>query len=136
MDIPHLVYSLVKQKWGETMIFTKELDDCIEINSIYGCKIRELIHPQSDPINISYSLAHGRIAPGESGELHHLKKSNEVYFILKGEGRIRVGDKLTTITEGTTMFVPRDEKQLTNIGDQNLEFHYLVEPFGRMNSWE
>ena len=119
------------------MIFTKELDDCMEINSIYGCKIRELIHPHSDPVDISYSLAHGRIAPGESGELHHLAKSNEVYFVLKGEGRIQIGEKLTTVKEGMSIFVPKGEnQQLTNVGTEDLEFLCIVEPYWRMNSWE
>ncbi len=119
------------------MIFTKKLDESIELDSIFGCKIKELIHPQTDSVETSYSLAHGRIASGESGELHHLDKSNEVYFILRGEGRIRVGQELTTIVEGMTIFVPKGEKQqLTNIGEEDLEFLCIVEPYWRMNSWE
>ena len=119
------------------MIFTKHLDESIELDSIFGCKIKELIHPQSDPVETSYSLAYGRIPPGQSGELHHLENSNEVYFILRGEGRIRVGQELTTIAEGMSIFVPKGEKQqLTNIGEQDLDFLCIVEPFWRMNSWE
>ena len=46
--------------------------------------LRELLHPARASVRIGYSLAHGKLAPGETSKRHRLA-SSEVYYFLEAE---------------------------------------------------
>ena len=93
--------------------------------------LKELLHPAKEPIGIGYSLAHAVVAPGVK-TLPHRLKSAEVYFIIEGRGRMRVGEEQAEIEAGQAVFIPPGEIQsIENVGPGDLAFLCIVEPAWR-----
>ena len=93
--------------------------------------LREILHPAKDQVKLSYSLASGTLGPGLRSKWHVLA-SSEVYYFLAGEGRFSIGDEVTSVETGTTVYVPPGGRQsLENTGSVNIEFLCLVEPAWR-----
>jgi mannose-6-phosphate isomerase-like protein (cupin superfamily) len=96
-----------------------------------GSFLRELLHPAKDPAAIGYSLAHASVPPGER-TLPHLLKSGEVYVILEGTGRMRVGAEQAEVGPGQAVYVPPGEVQsIENTGAAGLAFLCIVDPAWR-----
>ncbi len=63
------------------------------------------------------------IAPGESFVLHEHQTLEEVFYILKGKGEMRVGDEMTEVSAGMAILVPpKHMHTMKNTGDEVLEF--------------
>jgi len=91
-------------------------------------RLREILHPDKHPLRLGYSLARGTLAPGLRSKWHVLEAS-EVYYFLAGEGRLTVGEEVTRVEAGTTVYVPPGGRQsLENTGNQTIEFLCLVDP--------
>ncbi len=59
-----------------------------------------------------------RIGPGEASTRHRHVDQEELYVVLEGTGRIRVGDDLLTLATGTALLVePASVRQPFNDGD-------------------
>lgn len=110
-------------------IFAKHLNDCEEFSANDGCRLRELLHPKNDSIELPYSFSVATVDPGKSTYRHYLKQS-EVYFILKGHGRLHVEDSSREVYEGDAALVPPEKEQwLENIDNNSpLEFIAIVSP--------
>lgn len=94
-------------------------------------KLREILHPAKYPLDLGYSLAHGRLSPGQRSKQHVLR-SSEVYYFISGQGRFTIDDQITSIEAGTTVYVPSGGKQyLENTGTMDIEFLCLVDPAWR-----
>lgn len=63
-------------------MLVQKLDACAEFIAGDGTRLRELLHPDKQPIALRYSLAHA-VLPVEISQPHSLKTS-EVYYILSG----------------------------------------------------
>lgn len=93
--------------------------------------LREIFHPAKQPLALKYSLAHGRLQPGQRSKRHVLT-SSEVYYFLSGLGRFMVGGQIVQIEAGTTVYVsPGEEQSLENVGSTDIEFLCLVDPAWR-----
>jgi len=91
--------------------------------------LKEVLHPQKDGIEISYSLAHARLRPHTASQPHKLT-SSELYIILQGTGRMHIDDETQTIQAGSLVFIPPNALQfIENIGDNDLSFFCVVEPY-------
>ncbi len=109
-------------------IYTKHLNQCKEIIANDGCRLKELLHPKNDPLDLPYSFSVATVEPGKSTYRHTLRQS-EVYFILEGHGRLHVGSETTDLVKGATALVPaRQEQWLENTGETELEFIVIVSP--------
>jgi len=64
-------------------------------------KLQELYN--SENISLSYSVI------TDSSKPHKHKKMEEIYFIVKGEANLKVGDKIYPIKTGDTFSIPKDE---------------------------
>lgn len=53
------------------------------------------------------SVATGLLRPRQKALPHFHAMSEEIYFILQGGGRVRVGDSFEDIREGEAVFVPK-----------------------------
>ena len=110
-------------------MFIKSLKDCEEFTAGDGCRLRELLHPDKADLKLHYSLAHAKVSPGQTTDQHKLKGASEVYYIIKGEGKMRIGGETRDVKEGDAVYIPPDAVQsITNTGRENLEFICLVDP--------
>jgi mannose-6-phosphate isomerase-like protein (cupin superfamily) len=70
-----------------------------------GSEIRELMHPDLHG-NTAQSLAEATIAPGAATRLHRHHRSEEIYFILTGDGHMTLGQEHFPVTAGDTVCIP------------------------------
>ena len=73
----------------------------------------------------AYCLLDVGLAPGMKVPRHRHTREDEVYYVLKGELEVIVGDEVFILKAGDTLMAPRDiPHQLRNSG--NVENHYLL----------
>ncbi len=90
--------------------------------------LRELLHPAKASVQLGYSLAYGRLAPGAQSTPHRLS-SSEVYYFLGGKGRVTIEDQQAEVEKGAVVYVPPGATQfVNNLGENDLEFLCLVDP--------
>ncbi|KPK64162.1 mannose-6-phosphate isomerase [candidate division WOR_3 bacterium SM23_42] len=106
----------------------KKLCDCPHITAGDGSLLREILHPAKQPFDIHYSLAWAAIEPNEKSFPHKLEYS-EVYYILKGQGKMHINNEETSVNKDDTVYVPPHATQfLHNVGTVDLEFLCIVDP--------
>jgi mannose-6-phosphate isomerase-like protein (cupin superfamily) len=109
----------------------RTLAECQEFLAGDHTVLRELLHPARQAVQLGYSLAHGKVAPGRRSKAHALA-SSEVYYFLAGEGRFTVDDQTRPIEAGALIYVPPGATQwLENTGVTDVEFLCLVDPAWR-----
>lgn len=110
----------------------RKLEECEELIAGDGTRLRELFHPKrAYSFGGRYSLAHACVSPGDATKPHYLK-SNEVYFILAGEGEMHIGDESATVKVGDIIEIPAGQSQwIDNIGNAELVFLCIVDPAWR-----
>ncbi|HMC11068.1 MAG TPA: cupin domain-containing protein, partial [Pirellulaceae bacterium] len=64
-----------------------------------GSEIRELLAHRNSGIR-KQSLAEARLSPGASTTPHHHPLTEEIYYILEGAGRMRIGDETRPVGPG------------------------------------
>jgi len=112
-------------------MFKKDLSDGSRFIALDGTDICELLHPdrENEDLFMGYSLAHAQLRPGEASKPHRLKTSSEVYFILKGRGRMKIDDESADVEPGTVIYIPPGSRQnIENMGDGPLTFLCIVRP--------
>jgi len=109
----------------------KRLKDCREITAGDRTRLRELLHPARDAAAIRYSLAVAWLAPGKRSRAHRLKTA-EVYYLVRGEGVMHIGDEAAKVEAGDAVYIPPDSVQwLENTGQDEIEFICVVDPAWR-----
>lgn len=112
-------------------MLVKHLKDCKEIVAGDTARLRELLHPERDPVACRYSLALARLEPGRKSLPHSLEQT-EVYCIVRGEGVMHVGDETARVGAGDTVYIPAGATQwLENDGEEPTEFLCIVDPAWR-----
>ena len=93
-----------------------------------GSTIRELMHPDTHG-NRNQSLAEAIVPAGAKTELHLHKNSEEIYFILAGEGEMTLGDHKFHVTAGDTICIaPNIPHQIFNFAQSELKFLCACSP--------
>ena len=67
--------------------------------------IWELYHPQYSPVK-DVSVAEALVEPGRDTELHRHRRSQEIYYILEGEGEMRLGDETFKVKRYDAILIP------------------------------
>jgi mannose-6-phosphate isomerase-like protein (cupin superfamily) len=67
----------------------QKLFNCPEFIAGDSKILRELLHPDKQPIDLRYSLAHATLNVGDTSQPHSLTTS-EVYYILSGQGEMHI----------------------------------------------
>lgn len=94
-------------------------------------QLRELLHPDKQPINLRYSLAHAVVPPGQVS-LEHSLTTSEVYYILSGRGEMHIDDEIQTVGPGDAIYIPPNARQfIHNVGAEALVFICIVDPAWR-----
>jgi mannose-6-phosphate isomerase-like protein (cupin superfamily) len=76
------------------------------INTPHGSEIRPLIDRTTSSIE-RCSLAEEVLPAGKSVSRHYHLETEEVYYILHGEGRMSVGNEVKEVAAGDAIFIPR-----------------------------
>ena len=72
-----------------------------------GSLIRELMHPAVHG-NKNQSLAEAIVAPGQTTTLHRHRQSEEIYYILRGQGLMTLGDEKFAVQTNDTICIAAD----------------------------
>lgn len=107
----------------------RKLKSCPEITAGDGTRLRELLHPGCDyDFSGRYSLARAVLPPRASSFKHRLK-TDEVYYILSGRGRMYIDDESAAVEAGDAIDIPPGSIQwIENTSDIELAFLCIVDP--------
>ena len=93
-----------------------------------GSAIRELMHPDTQG-NSKQSLAEAVVPPGIKTALHLHQQSEEIYFIVAGEGTMTLGENSFNVTVGDTICIaPNTPHQIFNFTQTDLKFLCACSP--------
>ncbi|MEO0457230.1 MAG: cupin domain-containing protein [Cyanobacteria bacterium P01_A01_bin.114] len=106
----------------------RKLMDCEEFVAGDGTLLRELLHPDKQPIELRYSLAHAAVPVGKTSTPHSLTTS-EVYYLLSGQGEMSIDGEKQRVEPGDAVYIPPNAVQfIRNCGEVPLVFICLVDP--------
>ncbi|VAW99903.1 Mannose-6-phosphate isomerase [hydrothermal vent metagenome] len=95
-------------------------DDIEAYETKDGSLIRELIHPSLHH-NQQQSLAEAIVQPGQTTALHKHHKTEEIYFIREGHGRMTLGHEKFSVKSGDSIVIVAGTTHcIENDGDQDL----------------
>lgn len=87
-----------------------------------GSEIRELLAHRNSCIR-NQSLAEARLPVGATTTPHHHPKTEEIYYILQGQGRMHIDAEATLVGPGDAIAIPPGTThKIKNIGDETLVF--------------
>ena len=82
-----------------------------------GSTIRELMHAANQ------TLAEAALAPGQQTQRHYHAASEELYYLVDGEGELEIDGERTSVTVGDAILIaPGAWHQITATGDAELRF--------------
>ena len=85
-------------------------------------EIREILAPRNSSIK-KQSLAEARVLPGQSTEEHIHPGTEEIYYVLRGRGRIRIDGEERDIRPGDGIAIlPGRRHKVWNTGKTDLVF--------------
>ena len=87
-----------------------------------GSEIRELLAYRNSCIR-NQTLADARLPVSAATAPHHHVKTEEIYYILQGQGLMRVGEETREVGVGDAIAIPPGAvHQITNSGSETLNF--------------
>jgi mannose-6-phosphate isomerase-like protein (cupin superfamily) len=93
-----------------------------------GSLIRELIRPEAQGSR-KLSVAEATLAPGQITQRHRHRQSEEVYYVLSGEGIVEIAARKTEVQAGDVLLIPAGaEHCATNTGPQPLRLLCACSP--------
>jgi len=96
-------------------------DQMVSYETKDGSLIRELCHPARDG-NRRQSVAEATIPEGAGTRLHRHRVSEEIYDVVRGEGRMTLGDAVFPVAAGDTVWIPPETLHcLENTGGEALK---------------
>jgi mannose-6-phosphate isomerase-like protein (cupin superfamily) len=99
----------------------KNLNDQSPFITKDGSEIRELLAHRNSAIR-NQSLAEARVLPGNATQEHYHLRTEEIYYITSGEGKIRIDGEVREVRAGDAIAIPPGQKhKLWNTGDQVLK---------------
>jgi mannose-6-phosphate isomerase-like protein (cupin superfamily) len=106
----------------------KNLDEVPAFETKDGSEIRELLAYRNSSIRLQ-SLAEARLKPGQSTEEHYHAKTEEIYYITHGSGRMRIDREVREVREGDAIAIPPGKKhKLWNTGAEPLRLLCCCSP--------
>lgn len=109
-------------------ILTIMADDQPTYTTLDGSLIRELVRPERQGSR-HLSLAEATIAPGQSTTRHRHHATEEIYYVLSGEGTVEVAARQHRVHSGDTVLIPPGaEHRATCIGDMPLRLLCACSP--------
>ena len=98
----------------------KNLEDMPPFTTKDGSEIRELLAHRNSVIR-NQSLAEARLPIGGSTQEHYHPRTEEIYYITHGAGRMRIGEETREVRPGDAIAIPPGQKhKLWNTGAETL----------------
>ena len=98
----------------------KNLDEVPAFITKDGSEIRELLAHRNSAIR-NQSLAEARVPAGGSTLEHYHPKTEEIYYITAGAGRVRIENETRDVKPGDAIAIPPGRKhKLWNTGNEPL----------------
>jgi len=98
----------------------KNLEEVPAFTTKDGSEIRELLAHRNSAIR-NQSLAEARLEPGESTQEHYHRKTEEIYYITHGVGKMRIGSEVRDVKSGDAIAIPPGQRhKLWNAGGETL----------------
>ncbi|MEO8151362.1 MAG: cupin domain-containing protein [Bacteroidia bacterium] len=91
------------------------------------CFITEIINTENFA---SFSLSKAKVSLGITTENHIVKDTDEVYYILSGEGEMEIDGKIVgMVNKDDVVFIPKNKNQrIKNTGSEDLIFICFCSP--------
>ncbi len=87
-----------------------------------GSEIRSILDRTNSGV-VNQSLAEATLPPGAATEPHRHPRSEEIYYILRGAGRMVVGTEERTVKPGDSILIPPGTRHtIRNVGREPLVF--------------
>ena len=87
-----------------------------------GSEIRELLAHRNSCIR-NQSLAEARLPPGATTTAHYHPATEEIYYILEGDGLMQIDDDEQPVGPGDAIAIaPGSRHQIKNVGQVTLKF--------------
>jgi len=100
----------------------RNIDDIEPFVTKDGSEIRELLAHRNSCIR-NQTLAEARLPVGAATTPHHHAKTEEIYYVLEGRGRMQVGVDTRQVGPGDAVAIPPGAlHQISNSGDSELKF--------------
>jgi mannose-6-phosphate isomerase-like protein (cupin superfamily) len=91
-------------------------------------EIREILRPTNSSLK-NQSLAEARVAPGKATLEHYHPKAEEIYYILKGKGKMKIDNEVRVIRSGDGIVIlPGKRHKMWNAGEDDLVFLCCCSP--------
>jgi mannose-6-phosphate isomerase-like protein (cupin superfamily) len=98
------------------------------IETPHGSQLRPLVDRTTAPVS-QCSLAEETLPPGRTVTRHHHEVLEEIYLIVSGLGRMKVGDEEREVRAGDAIFIPRlMPHELTNTGNESMRIVLVCGP--------
>lgn len=86
-------------------------------------EIRELLHPNNNTGVKQQSLAEATVSCNQKTAAHFHKKTEEIYFILKGSGQMYLAENSFDVAKGDSILIkPGQIHCIKNTGSTELKF--------------
>ena len=106
--------------WLSELMDIKNLDHVPAFITKDGSEIRELLSHRNSAI-LNQSLAEARLPAGASTQEHYHPRAEEIYFIMRGRGRLRVDGETREVQSGDAIAIPPGQRhKLWNTGTETL----------------
>jgi len=100
----------------------KNIADAPAFTTKDGSEIRELLAHRNSAVR-NQSLAEARLPPRATTTAHYHPQTEEIYYILVGEARMRIGDEVRDVRRGDAIGIPPGQiHQITNASSETLVF--------------
>lgn len=100
----------------------RNIDSVSAFTTKDGSEIRELLAYRNSCIR-NQSLAEARLPPGASTTPHRHPKTEEIYYIVAGQGLMQVDEESSEAGPGDAVAIPPGARhQITNTGSSMLKF--------------
>lgn len=98
----------------------RNLDQCPPFITKDGSEIRELLAHRNAAIR-NQSLAEARLPAGAATDEHYHVRTEEIYYITHGSGRMRIDGELREVRVGDAIAIPPGARhKLWNTGPETL----------------
>jgi mannose-6-phosphate isomerase-like protein (cupin superfamily) len=118
-----------KQAWrkGREMII-RQREDSAPFRTRDGSVIRSLLDRSNAPVS-NQSLAEATLGPGDRTIPHSHAVAEEFYYVVEGQGAMRIGEEECAVIRGDAILIPPGAlHSLSNTGDSYLRILCCCSP--------
>jgi mannose-6-phosphate isomerase-like protein (cupin superfamily) len=105
----------------------RSLDAAEAFTTADGSTIREL-HGLATSAARNQSLAEATLAPGQATERHYHARSEELYFVVAGEGEMELDGERRRVRTGDAVLIPPGAWHQIRAGEEPLRFLCVCAP--------